>query len=273
MNLPMPSKATTSTAQLLDLLVVAWAIPGDAVDRWLPPGTRVDRLPGPDGSPRAFVEFRSGWRTDARWSALPGGWGECYRHAELRILVRANNQPGAAVLASWIDHSTLASALAPMSAATEEARVELVVDGNPASARCERIEATVRTERLRARVRAVADSAPAVGPWGPHDALAGFFLQRPVLVHPPRLAMAKPMAATVHHATPEIHPVRIVEAAIDHPLWSRIDPRETAFAGWAANTTFETGPFKVLKATGDDSESPETSRSSPESAAPESPDS
>lgn len=254
---------TTSTAQLLDLLVVAWALPATRLAHWVPAGTQLDRLPTADGETVGFVEFHSSWRTDARWSALPGGWGETYRHAELRVLVRAADQPAVAVVASWVDHPALAKALVPVSRVVEEARIEVHVDGNPAAATMQAIETSVRTDHLVVRLACTATADPPENPWGPRERLSAFFTDRTLAVHPARLPKGAPLATTIAHAPLETLPLRIVDAAIDHPIFEGCDLRNAVFAGWASATVVDTGAFRPLRRSPPASVGPETATPQP----------
>jgi len=52
-------KSSTSTAEMRDLLIAIWAVAPETVADWVPAGIRLDRLPGSDGNPVAFLEFRT----------------------------------------------------------------------------------------------------------------------------------------------------------------------------------------------------------------------
>ena len=123
----------TTTATLRDMLLVTWALPADRLRPHVPAALPLDRLPGPDGASLAFVQVLIALRLGARWSPLPNTWGESFRQAEVRALVRVDGRRGAFVLRSYVSHAALASALLPVARSVDEGRFSFYVAGDPVS--------------------------------------------------------------------------------------------------------------------------------------------
>lgn len=210
------SGAGSTTATLRDLLLVTWAVPESRLRPHVPETLPLERLPGPDGEPLAFVQLWSALRLGARWSPLPGAWGDSFRQAELRALVRVDGRRGAFVLRGFVSHAPLAGALYPVARNVEEGRFSLFVDGDPARQRFERLVLSVATERPQIEVEAEAAETPAtLPPLGAWEPATEFLTHRPQVYHAARVPKGGITLVPTHHASPTPQAARIVRARLE----------------------------------------------------------
>ena len=153
-------KPLTATSNLLDLIVITWAVPTERVAALIPSGLSLDRLPNAEGDLVAFVQFACALHAGRRWSPLPASTGDAFHRADFRVLVRPTATPVKSDNITNTNRKTPATFLLQTHLSTEEARISmravakearfgrfnLHIAGNPALAECLRYELTLQDD-------------------------------------------------------------------------------------------------------------------------------
>lgn len=193
-NTPAEAKggAGTFAATLRDLLVVTYAVPPARVAPHLPPGLVLDRLPGPEGEPIAFVQVLCAFHEDARWSPLPGGVGQDFHQVTYRVLARkaakekenkdskSISVPGVWVLRTFVSASELHLTQRAVGREADFARFSLYIDGDPARGtyRSYSVRAVGDTGITDLKVRILPDAPPPPIPFGKTEDMVAFLTGR-----------------------------------------------------------------------------------------------
>ena len=122
--------AATMTVTLRDFLIVTYAVPAERARPHVPEGLPLDRLPGPDGEPLAFLQTTCFFNDHFHWSPLPGP-GLSYHQSTYRILTRVGGRRGAYFLRTYLSTSESYLSQRALAREVDQARFFVHITGDP----------------------------------------------------------------------------------------------------------------------------------------------